>query len=346
VTALLGATAGRGAPGTSTWTGGASNGNWSQSGNWSGGLYPRAGSNLSFAGSIDQTTYNDVVTSVTAITFGSGIGSFLLNGQAVSLGGNVTNSSGRLQTINLGLTITANRTFTTTGTGSSLLLGGVIQGAGGITKSGSGTLTLSAADLYTGATTVSAGTVFVNGSITSAVSVSGGAVFGGSGSSTAAVTVSSGGTLTGGNLGGVGTFTTTGAVTLSSGSIFQADFSAAAGQFDQVTANSFSLAGATLTLNGLDTGAGIAPHSSYVLLNNTGSGAISGTFAGLAEGSTVTADGATFTLSYVGGTGNDVTLTESGLSAVPEPLGYALVAGGVALVVAVAQRRRSKGFAL
>jgi uncharacterized repeat protein (TIGR01451 family) len=60
---------------------------------------------------------------------------------------------------------------------------------------------------------------------------------------------------------------------------------------------------------------GFAPISGQVLtlVNNTGSGAVVGTFTGLPEGSTVIATyGGTnynFTLSYVGGDGNDVILT-------------------------------------
>jgi hypothetical protein len=53
--------------------------------------------------------------------------------------------------------------------------------------------------------------------------------------------------------------------------------------------------------------------TAFTILNNQGSSAVSGTFAGLPEGSTftVTVRGTvmTFRISYVGGTGNDVTLT-------------------------------------
>jgi len=49
--------------------------------------------------------------------------------------------------------------------------------------------------------------------------------------------------------------------------------------------------------------------SSFEILDNEGTAAISGTFAGLAQGSTLKANGMTFKISYKGGTGNDVTLT-------------------------------------
>jgi hypothetical protein len=54
-------------------------------------------------------------------------------------------------------------------------------------------------------------------------------------------------------------------------------------------------------------------NSSFEILNNLGSGAISGTFAGLAEGKTfkvkVGSTTMTFKISYVGGSGNDVVIT-------------------------------------
>ena len=70
---------------------------------------------------------------------------------------------------------------------SSATFTGIIDGAGGLIKSGIagftglGTLTLTAANTYTGATTVRAGTLLVDGSITSATTVNSGATLGGSG---------------------------------------------------------------------------------------------------------------------------------------------------------------------
>ena len=84
----------------------------------------------------------------------------------------------------------------TAGTGE---LGGVLanpSGAGflSLTKSGSGTWTLSAPNTYSGTTTVSAGTLLINGaqSGTGLVTVASGATLGGSGSIAAAVTFSTG----------------------------------------------------------------------------------------------------------------------------------------------------------
>ena len=45
------------------------------------------------------------------------------------------------------------------------------------------------------------------------------------------------------------------------------------------------------------------------IVDNRGSAAVTGTFAGLPEGATVTIDTQEYRISYVGGSGNDVTLT-------------------------------------
>lgn len=50
----------------------------------------------------------------------------------------------------------------------------------------------------------------------------------------------------------------------------------------------------------------------YVIINNDAADAVSGTFAGLAQGAQFAADGQLFTISYTGGDGNDVVLTAQG----------------------------------
>jgi fibronectin-binding autotransporter adhesin len=91
----------------------------------------------------------------------------------------------------------------------------------------------------------------------------------------------------------------------------------------------------------------------YVIIDNDGSDAVDGTFTDLPEGATFEADGVTFSISYVGGDGNDVELT---VVAVSPDTGFALLtnnpfvamalmlgaAGGVALI---ARRQFRLGFA-
>ena len=54
------------------------------------------------------------------------------------------------------------------------------------------------------------------------------------------------------------------------------------------------------------------PGDTFVIVDNGGTNAVSGQFTGLPEGATLTADNQMFRVSYVGGDGNDVTLTRLG----------------------------------
>jgi hypothetical protein len=80
------------------------------------------------------------------------------------------------------------------------------------------------------------------------------------------------------------------------------------GEITTSAAGTVSLAGALVVTST------VLPNmrNEYTILNNQGSSAVSGTFAGLPERSTVTVKGTamTFRISYVRGTGNDVTLTQ------------------------------------
>jgi Ca2+-binding RTX toxin-like protein len=59
-----------------------------------------------------------------------------------------------------------------------------------------------------------------------------------------------------------------------------------------------------------------SPGKSFKILANDGDDAIVGTFAGLAEGATFKVDGTTFRITYQGGDGNDVVLTDAGVTIV------------------------------
>ena len=74
------------------------------------------------------------------------------------------------------------------------------------------------------------------------------------------------------------------------------------------------------TLNVLGTGAGVALGQSIRLIDNRGANPVTGTFTGLAQGATLTVEGQTFTLSYIGGTGNDVVLTATSIPPIVPPV--------------------------
>lgn len=132
--------------------------------------------------------------------------------------------------------------------GAAATLSGVIGGSGGLTKSGSGNLTLSASNTNLGNITVAAGTLVVDGSTNSATTVTGGATLAGSGTLGGDVVVQNGGTLSPGG-GGAGTLTVNGNLTLNAGSTLALDLNGptAGTGYDRVVVNgAVDVSGATL----------------------------------------------------------------------------------------------------
>ena len=87
--------------------------------------------------------------------------------------------------------------------------------------------------------------------------------------------------------------------------------------YDQIVVGStgtVNLGGAILNLSSTYTG--IAGTVFTIIDNQHQSASIQGTFSGLSEGAVITANGSTYQISYVGGTGNDVTLTVYNLPSV------------------------------
>jgi len=197
--------------------------------------------------------------------------------------------------------------LTVGGAGNTTISTTAISGTGGLTKDGTGTVTLSASNTYTGTTTVSAGSLLVNGSQgSSAVSLNGGTL-GGTGTVGAITSTGSGGSVAPGV--GVGILTS-GNVNWSSGSpgfVVQLNGTTAGTGYDQLNVTgSVNLGSATLSGT-----LGFSPPNgtSFTIINNDGGDAVIGTFAGLPEGSTVVLSGQSLQISYVGGTGNDVVLS-------------------------------------
>ena len=190
-------------------------------------------------------------------------------------------------------------------TGGSSTQSGVIDGIGPLSKTGAGTLVFTNSNTYTGPTTVDAGTLRVDGSITSATTVKTGATLAGSGT-TGAVTVESGGTLAPGASPGI---LHTGNLSLLSGSSLNIEIQGATpgiGGYDQVVVTgSVTLAGdlSTSLLSGFHPVTG----STLTIIDNDGVDAVVGTFANI--GTTFTQGGSTYAINYAGGDGNDVVLT-------------------------------------
>jgi autotransporter-associated beta strand protein len=153
----------------------------------------------------------------------SGRGVFALGGNELTVGSN-----------NLSTTVTG-----------VIVDGGSGGGTGAsLVKVGTGRLTLSGVNSYTGATTVDGGTLAVNGDITasSGVSVNSGGVLGGTGI-VGNTTIASGGALAPGN--SVGALTVSGNLTFSAGSFYTVEVSAAAADRTNVLGTA-TLTGATV----------------------------------------------------------------------------------------------------
>jgi len=255
-----------------------------------------------------------------------------------------TNNSGNLFTVSgATLALGGSDTLTVNGTGDTLISAVTSGGMNSdVIKDGTGTLTLTALNTYDGDTIVNGGTLLVNGSITGMgdATVSNGGTLGGTGLINSAVTVNAGGTLAPGNGGNTTGILTTGALTLAPISNFQVDINGTAPGtgHDQITATgTVTITGSNLVVT---VGTTLALGQTFTILNKVAAGAITGTFAGIPQGGTVTgSNGTVFQVSYTGGNGNDVVLTVVQAAAVPEPstwIGGTLAIAGLAFT----QRRR------
>lgn len=125
---------------TPVWNGASSSDSyWTDATNW-GGNGVTADASLIFSGNARLNNTNDTpaATVYSNITFNPGAGAFTLNGNAVTLAGNITNNSANPQTINLALNFSSS--FMLDGASNALLMGGGLTN--GVGASGTTTLTL------------------------------------------------------------------------------------------------------------------------------------------------------------------------------------------------------------
>ena len=251
-------------------------------------------------------------TGTGALTVNGGV--FDLNGanhnasQVVLSGGAITNSSG-------------GNAYYLAGSPVDLQSGSIsarLGGFGSAVKTTSGTVTLTGGNTFLGGTTVSSGTLLIKspGTLASAVVVNDG-TFGGTGTVDDTLTINGGLHAPGAS---PGVMTVNGHYTLNTGGALQLEIlgTTPGTQYDQLKVTGagsvVTLAGAlqVVSTNMLPVGA------SFGIITNTGSVAVSGTFAGRPQGSAfVAANTNWFRISYAGGSGNDVLLTRVATPAAP-----------------------------
>jgi autotransporter-associated beta strand protein len=187
---------------------------------------------------------------------------------------------------------------------------GVIKDTAGslsIVKMGTGTLTLSGANSYSGDTVVSNGTFNLTGSLSSAVTVQGGK-FSGTGTVNNNLSIN-GGIHAPGSSPGVTTVKSN--YVLNAGGTLQIEINGTAPgtQYDQVNLTSSS---STVTLAGtlqlvISTNPSVG--ASCVVITNAGAAPVVGSFVGLPPGQAFLVGSNWWRISYSGGDGNDVVLS-------------------------------------
>ena len=199
--------------------------------------------------------------------------------------------------------------------GSPMTINSVISGSGGFTKALPDVLTLNSNNTYAGTTTVSAGTLRVNGWQPGSPIAFVGGTIGGTGV-VGTITASSAASKTIAPGGSPGILTCSN-VSLSVWVNFQVELNAttAGSGHDQLNVNgSVALGGALLSVT-----PGFTPAygDSFVIINNDGADAVTGTFNNLPQNALITNAATVLRVSYTGGDGNDVTLTT--ISGTPPP---------------------------
>jgi autotransporter-associated beta strand protein len=139
-----------------TWAGLGSDALWSTPANWQRDLPPVAGENVVFTGSANLSPDNDMPedTQFSNISFESSTASFNLIGNRIELLGAISNASAANQAVQLPISINSTHAISNSTTGTKLSLDEIVSGSGSLEKTGTSTVTLTAANTYSGSTTI------------------------------------------------------------------------------------------------------------------------------------------------------------------------------------------------
>ena len=272
---------------SATWTNANASGNWSEASNWDPVAIPDYRYNAIFGTAGTTSVVDSVSRTVGTITFDRAANFF------------VSASGGANLTINHGLTVTTNFTYTISApivlgaanlwsvtTRGTVRVSGTVSGTNSIIKTGSGTLILSGTNTYDGGTTVSNGTLLVNntggsGTGTGLLSVASGATLGGPGVIGGPVVIANGGLLSPGSPDtGVGVGTLTISNNLAVGNTAVLEYELGTNSDLTVVSSNLTLAG---TLNITD--AGGFTNGTYTLFRYGGTLTTNGSAAILTIGS-------------------------------------------------------------
>ncbi|WP_424630542.1 autotransporter domain-containing protein [Bradyrhizobium sp. SYSU BS000235] len=255
-----------------------------------GGLIKDGAQTLTLGGTSNYTgatlVSQGLLTAGAAHVYSSGSAFTVANGAMLSIN-NFDQTIGSLA--GEGTVVLGGATLTAGADNTSTTFSGEIAGGGGLTKTGTGTMTLSDTNTYVGATTIDGGTLRVNSSVmmTSGVTVNSTGTLAGSGHLNA-VQVNTGGTFAPGDGVTAGSSMNVGSLAFASGAQYMVSLTPSTSTWANVFGNA-SLGGATVRTNFAS--GGVYVEKRYTILT---AGSITGTFdpivAGLPRVFTATLD--------------------------------------------------------
>jgi hypothetical protein len=293
------------------WKGVGPNGRLSLATNWAQGVAPTSGSHVRFRPyGLHATLSNDLPAEVVlaSVLFSNTASS--LTGAPLTVTQGITNASTNWVNGLLGGLVVVGPLVLAGDEGGTLLIDGSFNGSGTIRKEGEGKLRYVGTTMnsFAGSFVVNGGTFEVDGSLSDGTMVVNGGVLQGTG--TVSGVTMNGGTVSPG--GSPGVFHINGDLVMGAGATLRAELNGAVPGtgYDQLQVNgTVNLSGATLDLR---PGFAAAQGTAFLILVNDSNDAVSGAFAGLAEGAVFSAGGQHFAISYKAGSGsNDVVVTRT-----------------------------------